>query len=506
MLTARCRLPALLFCAVTAVSAHACARKDDPRPPEVALRIGAALPRQGQAGSGVNGVILMLTTEAMITNEPDGRQSGRLASSWTWNPDHTVLQMKLRRDVLFHDGTRLTPELAAQALRVSIAAAPFGFGTVTSIAAAGDDTIELKLSAPDSFLLPDLSLVSLRLPGHPEIGTGPFHVTRPGAGEKKPVTVLRAFERYYGGHPTVDRIDIEVFENQRQAWAAMMRGGLDVLHEVSRDAIEFVQAETTVNTYTFPRSYYIPLVFNVNRPVLKRADVRRAINEGIDKKALVSDGLRDRGRPADGPIWPDHWAYSSSQRTFAFNPDAARLRLDSAGLPIKVQESGVPARFSFSCLVLDDVRFARLALVLQKQLWDIGIDMRLEPVTVGQLQQRMKAGDFDAFLFELAGRSLSWVYAFWHSPAGGGYLNTGYTAADAVLDRIRHARSDEEVRAGVSDLSRILYEDPPAAFLAWQAQSRAVTKQFQVVSDTNRDVLSTVWQWRRAPEALRASR
>jgi ABC-type oligopeptide transport system substrate-binding subunit len=152
------------------------------------------------------------------------------------------------------------------------------------------------------------------------------------------------------------------------------------------------------------------------------------------------------------------------------------------------------------------VRFARLALVLQKQLWDIGIDMRLEPVTMTELGSRVQKGNFDAFLFEMAGRSLSWVYAFWHSPPGGVYINTGYTAADAVLDRIRHARSDEEVRAGVSDLSRIFYEDPPAAFLAWQSQSRAVSKKFEVVSDANGDVVYSVWQWHPAPETLRAAR
>src|SRR4051794_8470170 len=507
-MTERFRLPAFLLCAVLVVWLPACARRVEPRPPEVALRIGTALPPQGAARSGVTAVVLTLTTEAMITNEPDGRQSGRLASGWTWNPDHTVLQMKLRHDVLFHSGARLTPELAAQALRGSIEAhEAFSLGSVTSVTATGDDTIEVKLSAPDSFLLPDLSLVSLRMPGHPEIGTGPFHVTREGGSGKESLTVLRAFDKYYGGRPSVDRIDIEEFENQRQAWAAMMRGGLDMLHEVSRDAIEFVQAETTVNTYSFPRSYYIPLVFNVNRPVLKRADVRRAINEGLDKDALVKEGLRGLGRPANGPIWPEHWAYSSSQRTFAFNPDAARLRLDTAGFPIRQQANGMPARFSFSCLVLDDVRFARLALVLQKQLWDIGFDRRLEPVTMAELAKRFKSGDFDAFLFELAGRSLSWVYAFWHSPPEGKYLNTGYTAADAVLDRIRHATSDEDVRAGVSDLSRIFYEDPPAAFLAWQAQSRAVSKKFDVGSEPARDVMYSVWQWHRAPEStLRAAR
>src|SRR5436190_8857606 len=319
----RFRLPACWLCAVLVVWVSGCGRSVERRPSEVTVRIGTALPRQGVAGSGVAGVVLTLTTEAMMTNEPDGRQSGRLASDWTWNPDHTVLQMKLRHDVLFHGGTRLTPELAAQALRASIKAHEvFSLASVTSVVASGEDSIELKLSAPDSFLLPDLSLVSLRMPGRPEIGTGPFQLTREGGSGKGSLTVLRAFDKYYGGRPSVDRIDIEEFENQRQAWAAMMRGGVDVLHQVSRDAIEFVQAETTVNTYSFPRSYYIPLVFNVNRPVLKRADVRRAINEGIDKDALVREVLRRLGRTADGAIWPEHWAYSSSQRTFAFNPEA----------------------------------------------------------------------------------------------------------------------------------------------------------------------------------------
>ena len=32
----------------------------------------------------------------------------------------------------------------------------------------------------------------------------------------------------------------------------------------------------TVKTYSFPRPYYIPLVFNVRHPVLKRTEVRRA--------------------------------------------------------------------------------------------------------------------------------------------------------------------------------------------------------------------------------------
>ena len=39
----------------------------------------------------------------------------------------------------------------------------------------------------------------------------------------------------------------------------------------------------------------------------------------------------------------------------------------------------MPSRLSFTCLVFnDDSRFEHLALLLQRQLADVGIDMRLQ--------------------------------------------------------------------------------------------------------------------------------
>jgi hypothetical protein len=121
------------------------------------------------------------------------------------------------------------------------------------------------------------------------------------------------------------------------------------------------------------------------------------------------------------------------------------------------------------------------------------------------LQARLKKGDFDAFVFEMAGRSLSWVYEFWHSRENG-FIDTGYTAADAVLDRIRSARSEEEVRGGITELARVLHDDPPAAFLAWQEQTRAVSIKFDMAAEPARDILSNVWQWRPAAPLKQAAR
>jgi peptide/nickel transport system substrate-binding protein len=486
-----------LFVTAVGVCGAGCARPEKTGPATATLRIGVSLPAGQTTSTGLRTLIPLLTTEPLLTNELDGRQAERLAQDWIWDQSRTKLQLKLRRDVLFHDGTPLSAEVVAQALRARIAAhSESSFASVASISVTGDDTITLQLTEPDSFFLPDLALISISVPGKPDIGTGPFTL----ASQSGQQTILRRFDKFYRGRPAIEVVEIDAYPSQRKAWASMMRGSLDMLYEVSRDAVEFVEAESAIKTYTFPRAYYIPLVFNVRHPVLKNAQVRRAINQALDKEALVKEGLRGRGRPADGPIWPDHWAYIAARQPTAFNPDAARLRLDTAGYPIRPATRGeMPSRFSFTCLVwAEDARFERLALVLQKQFADIGIDMRLDPLGAAAFDERARSGRFDALLIEMAGRSLSWVYRFWHSPSGQALLNSGYDRADAALERIRRARSDEEVRSGVADLVRVFTEDPPAAFLAWQSQSRAVSAQFDVLAEHNRDVLSNLWQSRPA--------
>ena len=98
----------------------------------------------------------------------------------------------------------------------------------------------------------------------------------------------------------------------------------------------------------------------------------------------------------------------------------------------------------------------------------------------------------------MRGRSLGWVYEFWHSHDRTGHFDSGYRSADAVLDRIKAAATDDEIRQGVAELLRILHEDPPAAFLAWQMTSRAVSTKFDVAFEADRDIFGNVWKWRPA--------
>src|SRR5258708_35797110 len=196
-------------------------------------------------------------SEPWLTVRPDGREAERIAVGWTWDDSRTTLHLKLRTDVYFHDGTRLTPELAAQVLRNSVAnpaqEGVLSFTSIRSVAASGEDGIDIKLAEPNSFVLPDLALAAVLMPEHAELGTGPFRIVKRDAG----VAVLTAFPQYYRGRPGVAEIDVTNYPTQREAGAALMRSEIDMLHEGSRAAADFVEAETTVETYSLPRPYYI---------------------------------------------------------------------------------------------------------------------------------------------------------------------------------------------------------------------------------------------------------
>jgi peptide/nickel transport system substrate-binding protein len=434
--------------------------------------------------------------EPLVSIAWDGRPVGRLADRWETSASGTELTIFLRNDVRFHDGTALTPEQAAIAVDRAIQEKQFRFSNPLS-ARLEHGAVVITLRHPEAFVLTDLAELHLSPNKLPLIGTGPFRVERTGSS-----IVVRASETYYRGRPSLDRVEFRGYQTQRSAWAAMMRGEIDAVHEVSRDAVQFVEAESAVRSYSFLRPYYTVLAFNTRHPVFRNPTVRQAMNLAIDRQKLIDQAMRGRGVPAEGPIWPHNWAHAPLPRKYTFNPEAAALLLDKAGYSRRRQRSGrMPSRFSFECLLwAGDPRFERHALVLQKQLAELDIDMRIVPVEPAEWRRRLNDGLFDVYLSEqTSGRSLGWSYFFWHSPQPDlpGGVATGYTAANLPLDRLRRAQSDAETRSALSDLQRVLYEDPPAVFLAWGEGTRAVRHDFVVPADSPPDIMGSLWQWRR---------
>jgi peptide/nickel transport system substrate-binding protein len=469
--------------------------------------MGVALPPTG-AAFGMRGVSNNLVFEPLVSIGWDGRPVGKLASAWEWSPDRLTVTLKLDPKIRFHDDSPLTPSIAAAILSKQLTprAQPFAitFASVRAVHGLETGAVTVRLSRPEAFFFEDLANATLSHPDQPLVGTGPFKYADLSATRDSQERLIRleAFEAYHRGSPAVQSVELRRYDDQRAAWAALMRDDIDAVHEVSPGAMDFVENQSTIRTFPHTRPYFIQLLFNLRHPVLKSQAVRQALSHAVDREHMVKVALHGRGIVADSPIWPQHWAYGVPPKTYSRNTEAATLLLDGAGHRLKAppEPGRMRSRFRFVCLTLaNDARYEKLGILLQKQLYEIGVDMDVVALPWQELRARIGKGDFDALLMErTSGRSLTWAYLTFHSTQSA----SGYTAADAVLNRLRSAPSESETRAAMNEFLQILYDNPPAIFLAWPIVSRAVSDKFVVPAETGRDVLGSLWQWR--PAAPRA--
>jgi peptide/nickel transport system substrate-binding protein len=436
--------------------------------------------------------------EPLLAIDWQGRPAARLAIEWQWLNEGRTFSVRLRPDVKFHDGTPLTGPIVAAILRQQIKDDQRGaFQSVAGIETPDDYTLLFRLSRPDAFLVEALAGALIVDENKPDIGTGPFKIV-----SRTPLIQAEKYTGYYRGTPGIDRVEVITYDTQRAVFAAMMRGKLDMVQEVNPESVEFLEGASRFEMYSSIRPYYIPLVFNLRHPILGRVEVRRALAEAIDRDEIVQQTMRGHGQVADDPVWPFHWAYNRTARTHTHDPIAARARLDAAGLPVRTGTAGAMAsRFQIHCLFYNkDFQFERIALLLQRQLAEIGVDLVLEGVDQGRIMTSARTGDFESFGFLMAGgKSFDWIYRFWHSPTTGAkVLDTGYSGVDDVLERIRVARTDVEIRAAVADLRQRFHDDVPAAFLAWPETTRAVDVRFDIGDRSDPEIFANMWRWRSA--------
>jgi peptide/nickel transport system substrate-binding protein len=466
------------------------------------LTIGFPEGRVVGADLGMGQLITAFTQEGLTQISVDGRPLPRLAASWRWEKDGLALRVSLRPGVRFHDGTPLTPSVAASALSQAMerpgnrALYPF-LDDITSVRPEGELDLVLELSRR-SVLLPE----ELELPlsvGPENDGAGAFRLISRNPSE----VVFQSFGEYHLGAPEVERIVIRAFDSLRPAWASLLRGEVDMVTDVPPDALEFVQNDD-IQVISFARRYQFMVVFNSGRFPFSSSTVRRALNAAIDRDRLIRNVLQGRGEAAMGPLWPRHWAYDTSIQPFAFDPRNAASLLDSAGFRLKegITTAALPARLRFTCLLPENFALLeRLALELQKQLYDVGVDIQFETVPIQDYNSRIRDGQFDAVLVDMiSGPSLARPYVFWRS-AGSRRLATslnvfGYEndEAERLFNVVRTSTNEAAVRSAVSRLQRAFLEDPPALFLVWNQRARALSRRFRVAT-SDRDPLFTIGQW-----------
>lgn len=464
-----------------------CAGGPSPPPAVPPQRITIALP---SADAAVAPLAFLITQTRLVRLDQSGLEQPALIERWTRSPDQRTWTLFVREGVRTHDGQEATAAYVVTRIQEALASDYRGPGLwpVTSVEQAGPREVRLHLSEPSSLLLDTLSHVQA-------VPAGPFRGPEGTAAAPEFHAVPQP------GQPIgqVQSIGVRRYPTARAAAAALLRGDVDVLYEMPGESRELVEGEDGVQVFPNVKPYVVTLGLNHRHPVLRRRDVRLAMNIAVDRQALISQVSGGVGRPATDMIWNQHWTrpHTDDARAFPVDRRRAGQLLDAAGLERRVAPTGgMEPRFRVSCLVVDHTMMQRVAARLQQAYADVGIALDLQPVALDDFEDRLASGDFDTFVSPvLSGYGVSMHYTLFGDHDQWRMITLGYTAAAPAAERIRYAATGAELREAVHALHRVLIDDPPAVHLFWQETSRAVGRRVTVPADPSVDVLGSLARW-----------
>jgi peptide/nickel transport system substrate-binding protein len=343
---------------------------------------------------------------------------GDLAQSWEVSPDHLIYTFRVRPNVLFHDGSKLT-SVDVKASYQRIVHPPPGvtssrqvdFGAITAIDTPDPMTVIFHLQWPEAAMLANFASPrnciynATKLAEDPQypknhiLGTGLFVFVEHKKGES---WTGHRWEKYFQpGRPYLDgyRADfmpapavMKAYESGRIM--AEFRG----VTPTQRDELSEKLGDR-IATSESPRLSNLLVVFNTNKKPFDDARVRRALSLAIDRWGAAE---RLQGstflKYVGGLMRPGaNLAMSEAELTSlpGFSHDIAALRAEAKGLLV---EAGVHD-LSLTLLVRDiPIPHYAGADLLAASWKEIGITVTQDRRNIWDRQKVVEARDFDIAL------------------------------------------------------------------------------------------------------------
>ena len=323
----------------------------------------------------------------------------------TTSSDGKTVTVKIRSGVKFHNGDALTSADVKYTFDRIIdpknaAVARSFFGDVDTITAPDATTVVFNLKTPNAALIaymahPNTGIVSKKIGDanadlskkETAIGSGPFKLA-----EWVPDNYMRfeANKDYYvSGQPYLDGIRINVVPDETAITAALRTKAADMAIVVDAKVARTLRSEAGVTLSAKPSLSYNLLFVNTKRPPFDNLKVRQAIAYAIDRKAIIDAVAFGEGE-VTGPIAPGlaNYALPTSQYPL-YTRDVAKAK------QLLTEANVGPVSFTMLTQTTEPVYAKDIAQLVQAQLAEIGVTMKIETLEFTQWVDRWLKADFD---------------------------------------------------------------------------------------------------------------
>src|SRR2546421_571554 len=476
------------------VHAHARAEAALREIAEAALGVGlyseAATMDPHLSGSKVARQVYHNIYEPLVTLDTRLGIKPGLAESWS-QPDPKTLVFKLRRGVKFHDGTDFNAEAAKfnfdrmktepKSIRKGEVA---NIDTVEVVDAA---TIKVNLKKADASLLATLTdragmMISPKVVQERGVelgrnargaGTGPFEFVE---WVKDDHLLIKRNESYWSkqGGPYLERVRYRPIPDDTVKLQSLQGGEIDVIDYVQPRDVAAVKTDKNVMVVDVPSLADFAYQLNHVRPPFNVRALRQAVAYAIDLDQIVKGVWLNVGYPANGPIPPTSWAYDR-----AIPP----IKRDLAKAKAKLAEGGKPGGFEFTMTTNNLPINVQEAEVIQAQLAEAGIQMKVKLVDGATLISNGNSKNFEMISYQWSGRPDpdGNVYQFYKTSPGTSLNWSGISnpQLDALLDKTREVSSQAERKKLYSEVIKILQDELPMIFIVHPIEPKAFSPRVQ---------------------------
>jgi len=469
-----------------------------------------------------------MVLETLLKYDPDSLELvGHIASSWTISEDGLTLTYKMRDNVTFSDGAKLTAHDVAFSfdfIMNEAIAAPRQrsyYKKIKHVKALDDHTVQFVFVEPyfNSLLLSGTLEI---LPKHfyekylkePEkfnqskgflLGSGPYRLKDPEdwAPDKGLVELLRN-ERYWGPiTPTYNRILWKVIEHDSARLTTFRNREIDVYGARPIEYNNLLNDKAlTTRAYNFEYMppinpyYYIGWneLKNGKKTMFADRRVRQAMTFLTDRKKIIDEVLLGYGEVAVSPFNPQSAQHDKNIVPRPYDVAKAKELLQQAGYEDRdgdgVIEDKEGKRFEFEVTFANSNEDTKRMVLLLKDLYaKAGIVLVPKATEWPVMLEQADKKNFDAMIIGWTSVVETDLYQIFHSSQikdnGDNFINYKNEKLDRLISL---ARSTVDVDARIPlwhQCEKILYEDQPYTFLFRRDRLVFVDRRFKNLKVTN---------------------
>lgn len=341
----------------------------------------------------------------------DGEIVNELADDIQWSADGLTLTVTLKDDLKWSDGEPLTADDVVFTYKhradkangnsdnLWIEGQPVKFEKVDEktinfrLPAVSTSALEAVLT--EKYIMPkhiyqDLKDFSdQRLEGREVIGSGPYKLVAYKPGQYLHFT---RNENYNGEPAKIKEMVFQIIANADTKKVALQNGDVDAAVVRPQDRQEF--DEETFNTQPYSENRVGYIGFNMKRPGLKNQKFRQALMYALNREDLNKVAYQDEKLYTNAPTF-------LPPKTPYFSPDAFHYEHDAKKARALLQEAGQGDTTLALGFDADDPVQRNVTALIQQQLQDVGVKVKLQPADPSALSAATQDPDkspYDLFL------------------------------------------------------------------------------------------------------------